>query len=450
MKKTILLIDDDAELTATLGRYLETKGFYCLYAANGPEALTLAESQTIHAVILDWLLEGTTGHQTLRSLHEHDPLSAVLILTGSADIEHAVAAVKAGAADYITKPVRQDELVLRLEKALKERELKAQVESLQAEIKSQRSQAHFIADSSLAKELLGQIKKVASTEMTVILQGESGTGKELLARLLHEQSPRRDGPIVAIDCGAIPEALLEAELFGHERGAFTDARARKTGLIELASGGTLFLDEITNMPPSMQAKLLRALENKTIRRLGGKKDIPMDARVICATNKKLDAAVAEGLFRQDLFFRLNQFPITVAPLRERRDDIIPLAKFFLEASNRELGKSCVLTPEALKTIQGHSWPGNARELKNTIARSCLLSPNKITAEHLALKSETRAAAESSMPTPQLRAAREAHERDIIVNTLEKTNHNKRRAAKLLGIHRSVLYYKLKRLNIPAS
>lgn len=451
MMKHALLVDDDAELCKALAPYLKAKGFEVQTAASSLEAAGHMERRSMDLILIDLALEGSSGLDLIKTIRSGEPAAAIIVLTGNTHIESAVEAIKAGAQDYITKPFSHEQLSLAIEKALKEQRLLRQMAGLRHALDRQ-EEPLFLGKSPEALAALKQIQAVAPTELSVILEGESGTGKELLARLLHLNSPRREGPFLAIDCGALAENLVESELFGHERGAFTGADKAKAGLLEIAYGGTIFLDEINNLPITVQAKLLRALETRQIRHLGGKKDLPIDVRLVAASNKSLAKAIGEGHFRSDLYYRLNQFSLTVPPLRERGQDILLLAERFLKEANKELDKSAAFSKPTQALLQRYPWPGNVRELKHAITRACLLAGQIISPEHLPDEmtksgkipngsAPRRAAKTKNNP---LKNAQEEAQKRLLLDALKKTGHNKRKAAALLGIHRSVLYYKLKK------
>ncbi|MEK7288386.1 MAG: sigma-54 dependent transcriptional regulator, partial [Elusimicrobiota bacterium] len=426
--KHILLVDDDAELLNSLSRYLKAKGYETRAAAAAREAHKILERQNIDLVLLDLTLQGLSGLDLLKKIRQAEPAAAVIVLTGNVDIATAVAAIKAGAHDYITKPFGHEQLLLAIEKALGGRELAKQVTGLKQQLKAAEAEPSFLGKSRAAKTLLNQVKTVAPTDLAVIIEGESGTGKELLARLVHLLSLRHEGPFLAIDGGALPENLVESELFGYERGAFTGAEKSKHGLFETAYRGTLFLDEIGNLSLGIQSKLLRVLETRTVRHLGGKKDIPVDVRLVAASNRPLAQAMAQGAFRSDLFYRLNQFTLNVPSLRERPEDINLLTLHFLKTANKELKKSVAeISPEAINLLRRYPWPGNVRELKHVITRACLLSANQISPEHL--PEEITKGAPSPAPKGHngagaLKKSREEAEKKLIAAALRKTGGNK--------------------------
>ncbi|MBI2071243.1 MAG: sigma-54-dependent Fis family transcriptional regulator [Elusimicrobia bacterium] len=454
---TILVVDDDAQLVETLQRYLEAKGSRTLGASSGRQAARILEQQAVDLMLLDLTLDDGPGLGLLKKIRETEEAIPVIILTGNADIQSAVTAMKMGAANYITKPIANEALWMAIEKALKEKNMLLELTALKEQLKSTAERELFLGEAPAIRRVLDQAKKVAPTDLTVLVEGDSGSGKEMLARLIHRWSRRNEGPFVALDCGAIPEGLIESELFGHEQGAFTGADSKKLGLFETAFQGTLFLDEVGNLSPGAQAKLLRAIETKMIRRLGGKKDIPVDARMIAAANQNLAAAAGNGLFREDLLYRLNQFAVKLPPLKARRQDIPLLTGHFINEANRSLGKSVRrCSAEASAWLIKQPWPGNIRELKNAITRACLLADTIIELKHFEGLQQTDDVKPANNAQKNERAARKttalksslnARETDIIMSALKKTKNNKRQAARLLGISRSVLYYKLDRLNL---
>ena len=452
----ILIAEDDADTRYVLKAALESGRHACAAAASGAEALALAETLTFDAVVLDMMLGDSDGLAVLEKLKGEDPGLPVVILTGHADVVSAVKAMKLGALDYLVKPFGNDELLLIIEKAVKERRLKREFDALRSHVRRAHGAEPVTGASRAIRNTAALARQVAATDLTVILSGPSGSGKEVWAREIHRLSSRAGSPFVALDCGALPENLVESELFGYERGAFTGADRRKPGLFEAAFGGTLFLDEIANLSPGTQAKLLRVLEERRIRHLGGKKDIPIDTRVIVAANRDLPACIKEGSFREDLFHRLNQFTLAVPSLAERKEDIPALAAFFLREAEKLVNKKIdTISDAALAALAAYAWPGNVRELKNAIIRAALLSGGEILPEHLALGGNA-AAREQNLAAPaaenfdlkeNLRQARAATERRLLTAALAQTGGNKLQAAKLLSIDRKALYNKLKEYSL---
>ncbi|HEX2343071.1 MAG TPA: sigma-54 dependent transcriptional regulator, partial [Vicinamibacterales bacterium] len=357
----ILLVEDKDSLREMLRHALEREGHAVLEATNGPEAARALQQGQPDLVLSDLRLPDGDGFGVLRAAKEVDADIPVIVMTAFGRIEDAVTAMKEGALDFLAKPIDPDHLLLLVARALEQRRLVNENILLREELAIRRGAPLIVGDDPALRKVIGSVQRAAATDATVLIEGESGTGKELIARTLHALSQRADQPFVAINCAAIPETLLESELFGHEKGAFTGAVARKPGKFELAHRGTLFLDEIGDLPLSLQAKILRALEEKRFERLGGTASLQVDVRLVAATNRGLKAQVAQRRFREDLYFRLSVFPITVPPLRERREDIATLARFFVERFCRELKKKTLpLSPAVLDALQSYAWPGNVR------------------------------------------------------------------------------------------
>ena len=382
----ILLVEDKDSLRAMLRHALEAHGHSVIEARDEPEAIRALRTTRPGVVLSDLRLPEGDGFGVLRAAKELDPELPVVVMTAYSTIQDAVKAIKEGALDFLAKPVDPDHLLLMVERALSQRRMATENILLKEELASRRGAPQIIGEDPKLKQVTISLHRAAATDATVLLEGESGTGKELFARALHALSPRADGPFVAINCAAIPETLLETELFGHEKGAFTGASARKPGKFEMAHRGTLFLDEIGDLPLSLQAKILRALEEKRFERLGGTVSLQVDVRVVAATNRHLKAAVAARQFREDLYFRLSVFPITIPPLRERPDDILMLSKHFIERFSRDLKKKpLTLAQSAIQELQTYGWPGNVRELQNCIERAVILTEgDTIHARHLNL------------------------------------------------------------------
>jgi two-component system nitrogen regulation response regulator GlnG len=398
-----------------------------------------------------------SGLEALPEIKRLDPEVPVIICTAHDDLPTAVRAMKLGAYDYITKPFDMELLGLALDRAVERRQLRSRIEELRRQ--GAGALAERMGGSAAVAAVIQQVSQVAESNFTVLLQGETGTGKELVARAIHQQSPRRPGPFVAVDCGAIPETLVESELFGHERGAFTGAQSRREGKFQLARGGTLFLDEIGNIPPATQAKLLRALEQREVHPLGGARAVPVDARIIAATNADLQDGVKAGRFRADLFYRLSEFTITLPPLRSRREDIAYLAQRFIDEVSMELGRPVRrIGDEAMQALLGHDWPGNVRELKNVIRKAALVAADEVTLEHLpalgaGAPAPPRPGPEHAVEGLSLREVAELAavqaERDLIRQALQVTKGNKSQAARLLRTDYTTLHAKMKRYSISA-
>jgi DNA-binding NtrC family response regulator len=380
---------------------LEAQGHTVVEARDQPEAVKALQSTYPAVVLSDLRLPDGDGFGVLRAAKEVDPELPVIVMTAFGSIQDAVAAMKEGALDFLAKPVDPDYLLLMVERAIAARQMATENILLKQELAARRGAPQIVGDDARLKQVSMALQRAASTDMTVLLEGESGTGKELFARALHALSPRADGPFVAINCAAIPETLLETELFGHEKGAFTGAAARKPGKFELAHRGTLFLDEIGDLPLALQAKILRAIEEKRFERVGGTTPLQVDVRVVAATNRNLRAAVAARQYREDLYFRLSVFPITIPPLRERVDDIPRLARYFVDRYCRDLNKKpLALAPSAIEQLLAYRWPGNVRELQNCMERAVILiEGDTIHARHLNLS-----ALSSVAPTPEQTSA----------------------------------------------
>ncbi len=450
---SLLIVDDERTLRFAIGEWARDAGFRAVEAESGRDAVAAAREQGIDVVLLDLKLGDEDGLQVLRRLREEDPTLPVIMLTGHGGVQHAVEATRLGAYDFIEKrPPYLEHLEVVVRRALEHARLRRELDHhRQGGTEGQ----PLLGQSAGLLDVLRRLEKAAkSPSATILLHGETGVGKELMARYLHQKSPRANGPFVDLNCSAIPEQLLESMLFGHEKGAFTDAKHFRKGLLDLADQGTLFLDEIGEMSTPLQSKLLRVLETRVFRRVGGHVDITADVRVIAATHRDLKKLVAEGRFREDLYFRLNVVPIVMPPLRERPDDIELLANHFIARISRDLGRSpAKLTPEALRAFQGYAWPGNVRELRNTIERILLLEADtEIRLEHLppeiAGGGGGGVPGEGAHPFPAgvVRPLAEI-ERMAIHHALGVCEGNKTRAAQLLGISRQTLRSKLKEFQI---
>ena len=383
----VLLVEDKESLRAMMRQTLEGRGLSVAEAGDAYEARRLLRSTRFLVVVTDVRLPAGSGFEVLAAVQETDADTPVIVMTAFGTIEDAVRAMKEGAADFLTKPVDIDHLLLLLERAIERRRLRTDYVLLKEDYQRRFGLPRVIGEDPALQETMLAVQRAAATDTNVLLLGESGTGKELLARSLHQLSPRARGPFVAINCAAIPEALLENELFGHEKGAFTGAGGRKIGKAEMAHHGTLFLDEIADLPMSLQAKILRLVQEKEFERVGGVQTIAVDLRVVAATNRDLRTAVSQGQFREDLFFRLSVFPVEIPPLRRRRGDILILAEVFLERFGRDLARRGLkLSDEARRALLDHSWPGNIRELQNCLERAAILCETaEIRPEHLRLE-----------------------------------------------------------------
>jgi len=401
---TVLLAEDDDSTRALLALEIRRRGFEVTAVPGGRQAVEAMRGRSFDVVVTDLLMQEVDGFQVLESARRLNPEAQVVVVTGHGSVDSAVRAMKAGAFDYITKPVDPEELGLALQKALERKQLLGEVEHLRAQVRGKFSLESIVYASPAMHNVLELARKVATTDAAVLIEGESGTGKEIIARAIHAASARRTHPFVAVNCGALPEGLLESELFGHERGSFTGAVASKRGLFEEAHDGTLFLDEIGEMTPALQVKLLRALQSGEIRRVGENRNIKVNARIIAATNRDLKRAVAVGRFRDDLYYRLKVFPIHIPPLRERPEDILPLAETFLRrAREKYTGKARTFSPPAARALRAYSWPGNVRELEHAIERAVILaSQEEVRPEDL--PPEVRAPA----PSPKSRKPPKKH------------------------------------------
>jgi two-component system response regulator HydG len=445
---SILLIEDDPTFARILEGFLQKKAFATAVAKRGQEGLKLFNEQKFDLVLLDYRLPDMSGDDVLAELKAQSPQVPVVIMTSFVDIRTAVKSIKAGAFEYITKPVNPDELLMLIQQALK-------TSSSPATKTSTPTKSTFVRGNSEASEQLHKyIALVAPTDMSVIIEGESGTGKEYVARSIHQQGKRSAKPFVAVDCGALSKDLAASELFGHVKGAFTGATHDKRGQFEAASGGTLFLDEVGNLSYDVQVKLLRAIQERIIQPVGGNAEIKIDVRIITATNDDLLDKVSKGQFREDLYHRLNEFKLKVPAVRERLSDIDDFIQYFIGNANEELGKNVVgLTKEVSDIFYQYDWPGNLRELKNVIKRAVLLTPNdRIEKEALPIEMLERLGGDGqTMATPvsryDLKAIQENQERELIVKTLEEVRYNKSKAARLLNIDRKTLYLKMEKYGI---
>ena len=442
----VLVVDDERNIRALVARVLGQDQVEVQGAATGKEGLQMADEVSPDLVLLDLRLPDMDGMDVLRALRSRYPEVAVIIITGFGQIQSAVEAIKVGATDYLEKPFEHvEKLKLAVGRALDEVRAKREIRRLHGLQEKQYGVDQIIGDSEPTRSLRDLIRKVARSEaQTILILGDSGTGKELVARGLHYESTRRDFPFMEVNCAAITETLFESELFGHEKGAFTDAKSAKKGLMELADRGTLFLDEVSEMSLNSQAKFLRVLQERVFRRVGGTRDIKVDLRVITASNRPLELRVKEGLFREDLFYRLNVIPIHIPPLRERRDDVMPLARHFLTESNVRSHKAIKgFTPETERLIFSYPWPGNVRELRNLIERLVILgTSDHIEPQHLPIQFASQAVeVPRQMGSQEFRTLAEV-ERAYINQVMQRVEANKSKAAKILGISRQTLRKKL--------
>jgi DNA-binding NtrC family response regulator len=456
-RPAIAVVDDEELFRSWLSEHLGAAGYAVKEAATGGEALRLAAEESPALMLLDRRLPDADGLELVTRLHEIDRDLVVVIVTAYGEVQTAVRAVKAGAYHFLEKPVNLDDLLITMEKGLEAQRLRREVAVLREQHRWQFASVEFVGRSLAVRHLIEVLEKVARTDSaTVLLQGESGTGKDLVARAIHGRSSRKDQPFLEINCTALPETLVEAELFGHERGAFTDARERKKGLAELADGGTLLLDEIGDMPLGAQAKLLRFLEDSRIRRLGGTTDIPVNVRIIAATNQNLATAIEAGKFRSDLYYRLKVVDLYIPPLRERPEDCAPLALYFVEQLSRDLKREPpTITLDAIRVLEAYPWPGNVRELRNVLERALILEDTQeIRLEHLPV--EIRSAvqppggADHVVQLPVEGFRMDDVERSLIEQALTRTRGNVAHAARLLGLSRDTLRYRVKKYNFTES
>jgi two-component system, NtrC family, response regulator AtoC len=474
-QRKILIVDDEKLVRWALTQKCEEFGYQHLEAATGEEALRALQGDTVDGVLLDVHLPDMSGLEVLEKLRQAGETRSIIMMTADPQLDDVKAALRMGAYDFVSKPINFEELSVTLQNALEAGSLRTEVESLRGEVRRRAGYHDVIGVSRKITELMKFVNKVAASEATTILiQGESGTGKDLVAKAIHYRSSRAERPFVAINCSAIPETLIEAELFGHEKGAFTDAKAMKKGLFEVADGGTLFLDEIGELSSLLQAKLLRVLEDQVIRRVGGVRDIQVEVRVIAASNRDLEREVREGRFRQDLYYRLAIISIFLPALRERKDDIIPLVDFFLAHYNRKFRKSVQgLTEETRRLLLNYDWPGNVRELKNALERAMILEEgNQLKPDDLPfsvasgrsnaiLGEGPLSASQETQPAPGKRrlpplsipeggTSLEDVEHALVELALQQSHGNQIKAAKLLNISRDALRYKMKKFGLSHS
>jgi len=468
----ILVVDDERLIRWSLRQKCEEWGYQVVEAPAGETALRLAQHETPDLVLLDVRLPDIGGLQVLEQLKKNGDARAVIMITADPQLDDVKSALKLGAYDFVGKPLDFDELHVAIQNALETTRLRSEVQSLRGEVRRHTGYHEVVGLSPKMTELMNFVRKVAASEATTILiQGESGTGKDLIAKAIHYESSRQDKPFVPINCSAIPETLMEAELFGHEKGAFTDAKQMKKGLFEAADGGTLFLDEIGELSPLLQAKLLRVLEDQVIRRVGGVRDMQVDVRVIAASNRDLEKAVSDGNFRQDLYYRLAIIAIFIPPLRERTEDILPLVDFFIDRYNRRFKKSVRgITSETRRLLLAHNWPGNVRELKNTIERAMILEEEPLlrpvylpfavgegarsglTAFQHSTAGDGAKHLSNGRTLPRLYIPEEGTsleevERTMVELAMRQSEGNQTHAAKLLDISRDALRYKLKKFGL---
>jgi two-component system response regulator AtoC len=459
----VLVIDDDPGLRDYLEALASSRGYRVYTAASGEDALRSLDQTRPDLVTLDLVLPGMDGLETLRRLKERLPDLPVVMLSGHGQARNIVEAMKLGATDFLRKPFEVEELDVAFQKALEKRALRKEVEELRGRVRSEAELLMLCGDDPKMKEVRDIIEQVADTDITVLVRGESGTGKELVARALHRLSNRADRPFVKVNCAALPSELLESELFGFEKGAFTGAQRRKLGKFEYANHGTIFLDEISEMHPALQAKLLQVLQDGEFSRLGGESDVRVDARVIAATNRNLEAAVADGSFREDLFYRLNVVTVQLPPLRDRKDAIPLLSEHFLHMYNRQYGKDVKqLMPQTLEVFEAYHWPGNVRELENMVKRMVVLGNEQTVLEEIAHRTSAAGARNGASGPLDLEAlgvdladgrgvdlkaiakrAAQIAEKRVIERVLDQTRWNRKEAAERLQISYKALLYKMK-------
>ena len=455
----ILVVDDEKHISTAIAALVKGEGFKTLVANDGNTALKMIRSETPDVMLADIRMPEMDGMEVMRQAKDLDPDLPVVILTAYAELRGAVKAIKVGAHDYLSKPFDNQEVIRVIHRALAERELKRQLKDLSNRVNESISLKEMMGPSDAVARVISEVNRVAQSDFTVVIMGETGSGKEVIARAIHQTSPRSKGPFIPVDCGAIHENLLESELFGHEKGAFTGAEVQKPGKFELAEGGTLFLDEISNLPLGSQAKLLRVLQEKKVYRVGGTKPINVNVRLLAASNRDLNDITASGTFRRDLFYRLNEFTIAIPPLRERKEDIPYLAKRFLDMANIELKKGVRgFSESALNVLFSYNWPGNVRQLRSTIRRAALLADDLITEKHLDLK---RVPVPGLAFTPKVQGSpwkrlslkeivqesTTAVEREVLTQILKNTGGNKAKAARLLKIDYKTIHEKVKKLGI---
>jgi DNA-binding NtrC family response regulator len=447
---TVLIIEDEAKMRRLLELDLGEEGFTTLSAADAEAGLKLLNTHPVDIVVTDLKLPGMGGLDFLQAAKQRNPALPVVVMTAFGSVETAVEAMKSGASDYVLKPFSLAEMRMVLRKELDVGKLREENRSLREALGQRYEHPNIVARSGKMQEVLALVERVAQTNSTVLLGGESGVGKDLVARAIHEKSRRVSGPFIKINSTAIPENLLESELFGYEKGAFTGAAASKPGKFELADKGTLFLDEIGDVPPATQVKLLRVLQEREFERLGGTRTLKVDVRLIAATNRDLRAALEQGTFREDLYYRLNVVPIDIAPLRERREDIPDLVQLFIRRFSAESGKGITgIKPEALEVLTNHYWPGNVRELQNIVERAAALAagPVLLTSDiHLDAPRAKSSNAVNNNFLPEGMTL-EQWEDEMIREALRRANGNKSQAARLLGLSRNALRYRLSKIGI---
>ena len=451
MKPKILIADDEANIRKVITLLLKEQGYEVKAVGNGREAVDALLEFQPDVILLDQQMPVCTGVEAFDEIKRLRPNQTVIFVTAFGSISLAVDTVKKGAYDFIEKPFDNDNLILTVQRALEHSRMKGEIRTLKNQLNRQHNT--IIGENTGLKAIVAQVRQVAKTQATVLILGESGTGKELIARAVHHDSKRFDGPFVAVNCGAIPLTLMESELFGHEKGAFTDAKEAKAGTFEQAHGGTIFLDEIGELPMEAQVKLLRVLEEQKVTRIGGKKAIPVDIRIVAATNRTLEEEVERGRFRLDLLYRLNVFTITLPPLRNRKEDIPLLVDYFIGKHNRALDLSIrSITRDAMEKIEGYDWPGNVRDLENAIQSAMILaSTDVIQTENLPIRIRGYEQIDPLMhldaDSHHIREINAQVEKELILDTLMKNNYNRTSTAEALHISRKTLFNKMKRYGL---
>ncbi len=451
----ILVVDDEGRNREFLKELLEVEGFDVETSKDGQEAIEILEKMDFDMVLTDLKMPRSDGLAVLEGLQRINPQTVAVVFTGYGSIDTAVKAMRLGAYDYITKPLKIEEIMIVIQRALEHRKLALENAMLRRQLKRKYKFDNIVGDSDNMQEVFQMVEKIANTDSTVLIYGESGTGKELIARAIHFNSDRRERPLIPVNCGAIPEELLESELFGHEQGAFTGATRTRIGRFELGNGGTIFLDEIGDMSPALQVKILRVLQEHDFERVGGMKTIKVDIRVIAATNKDLEKHVTEGKFREDLFYRLNVIPIQLPPLRERRTDIPLLASHFIQMYNAKNKHNIAgVAPEAMELLASYDWPGNVRELENMIERIVILKGEGMVETNDLSEKVLASTPHSLHPRIQIpesgisfNTAVNEFERELILQALNRTNWVKNKAAKLLNLNRTTLVEKMKKIDL---
>jgi len=440
----ILIVDDEERMRAVVGAFLEERGFEVKEADCGKAAIKAAGDFRPHVIVMDLVMPDISGIEAMAEILKFLPDCKVIFVTAFGTIESAVDAMKQGAYDYITKPFRNDDLLMRIERALETIRLQDQVQILQDQLDEKYGLDNIVGASPPMRKVFDLVRRAAPRDVTVFITGETGTGKELIARAIHRHSRRRNKRFVAINCSAIPESLIESELFGHEKGAFTDAKARRIGKFEEADGGTLFLDEVCYLSPQAQLKLLRAIQEREITRVGGTGSIGVDVRIVCATSQDPLKLVREGKFKEELFYRLNVFPIRIPPLRDRKEDIPALVEHFVRKYNKVLGTSISgVTEEAMELLEGYNWPGNVRELENVVQNAMLMAEGSfIRPENLPPRLRGVPGEEAEEGEMSLSEIVESIERRVIQRVLREEGGNKTKAARRLGISRQTLINKM--------